>query len=165
MLAREMSTEQKEQVPVKAEMDGSESQTSQSVTNVELGEKKETNEAVQDSKMDGSDGGDRDLRRSRISFSRKQLHELEMAFEKDHMPTVSDRQVLASKFGLSEKSVRHWFQNRRQKMREIQRKMKSLECTPILMAVRFPLRKEKLTPCGVVITRLAKAVVTAHLST
>lgn len=58
-------------------------------------------------------------KRTRTSFSLKQLHALERAFQSNHSPDLKTREDIGKSLSLSERTVRYWFQNRRQKIREI----------------------------------------------
>eukprot|EP00124_Ichthyophonus_hoferi_P001322 Ihof_evm7s65 gene=Ihof_evmTU7s65 len=61
-------------------------------------------------------------KRTRTSFTHNQLNELERAFQMSHIPDFRQRKVLSERLGLTEKTARYWFQNRRQKLREVQKR-------------------------------------------
>lgn len=58
-------------------------------------------------------------KRTRTSFTLKQIHALERAFHTNHSPDLKTREEIGKSLSLSERTVRYWFQNRRQKIREI----------------------------------------------
>eukprot|EP01134_Creolimax_fragrantissima_P008285 CFRG8285T1 len=60
--------------------------------------------------------------RTRTSFSPEQLIALQNSFSDNHTPCQSTRQVLSQTLGLSEKTIRYWFQNRRQKVRDFEKR-------------------------------------------
>lgn len=64
--------------------------------------------------------GSRGRKRKRTSFTHKQLSDLESAFQINNNPDLKDRESLCTVTGLTEKIVRYWFQNRRQKERALQ---------------------------------------------
>eukprot|EP00124_Ichthyophonus_hoferi_P004173 Ihof_evm4s429 gene=Ihof_evmTU4s429 len=61
-------------------------------------------------------------KRKRTSFTHNQLHELEKAFQQNHIPELRVREALGKRLELDEKIIRYWFQNKRQKLREKQKK-------------------------------------------
>ncbi len=66
-------------------------------------------------------------KRVRTSFSHKQLTDLEKAFLGNHTPDYRLREDMADSLGLNEKTVRYWFQNRRQRMKEVNKKDEPLK--------------------------------------
>ncbi|KAL3109464.1 hypothetical protein niasHT_017797 [Heterodera trifolii] len=68
-------------------------------------------------------GGER-KRRTRRTFTREQIGQMEMMFSCSHFPDMLQRDELALKTGLDEDRILIWFQNRRAKWR---REMKSKE--------------------------------------
>ncbi|XP_020625856.1 paired box protein Pax-3-B-like [Orbicella faveolata] len=54
-------------------------------------------------------------RRERIKYTSHQLHELETAFKINQYPSVSGREQLARKIGVTESRIQVWFSNRRAK--------------------------------------------------
>lgn len=58
-------------------------------------------------------------KRTRTSFNMRQLNGLERAFQQNHSPDMKAREAIGQQLQLSERTVRYWFQNRRQKIREL----------------------------------------------
>jgi len=69
--------------------------------------------------MDGKVYG-MESKRSRMSFSWRQVAVLEQVFETDPLPASSLRMQLAERLGVPPRSVQVWFQNRRQKWKQSQ---------------------------------------------
>ena len=62
-------------------------------------------------------------RRTRQSFSWRQVAVLEQVFEQDPLPRQALRAQLAERLGVLPRTVQVWFQNRRQKQKQIQQAM------------------------------------------
>ena len=62
-------------------------------------------------------------RRTRQSFSWRQVAVLEQVFEQDPMPPQLLRVQLAERLGVQPRTVQVWFQNRRQKQKQLQQAM------------------------------------------
>jgi hypothetical protein len=62
-------------------------------------------------------------RRTRQSFSWRQVAVLEQVFEQDPMPLQLLRVQLAERLGVQPRTVQVWFQNRRQKQKQLQQAM------------------------------------------
>jgi hypothetical protein len=58
------------------------------------------------------------LKKSRTSFTKGQIHKLEVKFNEQKYLTKLDRTRLARELGLTEKHVKTWFQNRRTKWKK-----------------------------------------------
>jgi len=56
-------------------------------------------------------------KRERIKYTSCQLHELETAFKRNQYPSVSEREHLARKIGVTESRIQVWFSNRRAKFK------------------------------------------------
>ncbi|KAL9987077.1 hypothetical protein ACROYT_G001319 [Oculina patagonica] len=56
-------------------------------------------------------------RRQRAKYTSRQLHELEVEFERNPYPNAWDRETLAHKLGIHETRIQVWFSNRRAKGR------------------------------------------------
>ena len=57
-------------------------------------------------------------KRNRTAFSSSQLHQLNIQFENDPYLSEDRRQRLSDELGLSESSVKIWFQNQRAKIKK-----------------------------------------------
>jgi len=69
------------------------------------------------------EGGGVKARRTRQSFSWRQVAVLEQVFEQDPLPRQALRAQLAERLGVLPRTVQVWFQNRRQKQKQIQQAM------------------------------------------
>lgn len=58
------------------------------------------------------------FKKSRTSFTKGQIHKLEVKFDEQKYLTKLDRTQLAQELGLTEKHVKTWFQNRRTKWKK-----------------------------------------------
>ncbi|XP_043922143.1 homeobox protein Hox-B9a-like [Protopterus annectens] len=58
-------------------------------------------------------------RKKRVPYTKYQIAELEKAFEENRFLTPESRQVIAVKLGLTERQVKIWFQNQRQKEKKL----------------------------------------------
>ncbi|XP_041056252.1 homeobox protein Hox-A4-like [Carcharodon carcharias] len=66
-------------------------------------------------------------RKKRIPYSKQQIAELEMAFENNRFLTPEVRLNISFKLGLTERQVKIWFQNQRQKEKKLHRIQQSVK--------------------------------------
>ncbi|XP_038646325.1 hematopoietically-expressed homeobox protein hhex-like [Scyliorhinus canicula] len=66
-------------------------------------------------------------RKKRIPYSKQQITELEMAFENNRFLTPEVRLNISFKLGLTERQVKIWFQNQRQKEKKLLRVQQSVK--------------------------------------
>lgn len=66
-------------------------------------------------------------RKKRIPYSKQQIAELEMAFENNRFLTPEVRLNISFKLGLTERQVKIWFQNQRQKEKKLLRVQQSVK--------------------------------------
>ena len=77
----------------------------------------------QSQRLKAGRGGGVKARRTRQSFSWRQVAVLEQVFEQDPLPRQALRAQLAERLGVLPRTVQVWFQNRRQKQKQIQQAM------------------------------------------
>lgn len=70
-----------------------------------------------------------DLKRKRMTYSRKQLIELEKEFHLNHFLKKDRRIMLAKDLSLTERQIKIWFQNRRMKYKRDNLKTKETKET------------------------------------
>ncbi|XP_020625859.1 paired box protein Pax-6-like [Orbicella faveolata] len=83
-------------------------------SHVQLAEQKQT-ENTQDAEDSRETFPLRIERRERIKYTSHQLHELETVFRINQYPSVSGREHLARKIGVTESQIQVWFSNQRAK--------------------------------------------------